>query len=329
MEEYYLGWIEQVERALSRWGSVSVSIEPRLVVVTGMGGSGVVGDYVEVLSSLKEGSLPVLVVKDHSLPGYIGGNDLVFVVSYSGNTVETLRVFYRLVEKTRNIVVVTSNGVLMEEARKRNLPVLEVIKGIAPRTALPEMLLNILGVLDTSGYTIVSKEEAVGLKKFLEDSMSDAMDKAYSLALDIHSLSKNLVIATHSPLQVLAVRGKNEFNENSKIPVKVEVIPEWAHNDIVGWEKPLTRDWCVLLIVDPDDRIGSRLAGFMEEYYRSRGFTILKLLLKGTTMIEKLLYGSLVLGLASVKLARLRGLDPLATESIAMYKRVVKELIRD
>ncbi len=327
MEEYYLGWIEQVGKALSKWGIVRVDVKPRLVVVSGMGGSGVVGDYLQVLASYREGVPPVVVVKSHVLPRYVSRDDLVFVISYSGNTLETLKAFSEALKRTENIVVVTSNGVLAREALEKKLALIEVTKGIAPRTALPEMLISILGVLESSGIPIVSKNDVSNLKAFLEDNMGSIVNKAYSLALEIYGERKNMVIATHSPLEVLAIRGKNEFNENSKIPVKVEVAPEWAHNDIVGWEDPFTKDWFVLTLVDPDNGVGVKIVDFMKKIYMGKGFKTVDLVLKGSNILEKLFYGSLVLGLASVRLARLRGLDPMATESIKMYKSVVRDIL--
>src|SRR5665647_1593744 len=59
------------------------------IVVLGMGGSGISGD---VAAALLYGSLPVpiLTVKGYSLPALVGPGSLVFAVSYSGNTEETL-----------------------------------------------------------------------------------------------------------------------------------------------------------------------------------------------------------------------------------------------
>ncbi len=328
MEEYYLGWIEQVEKSLSRWGEPSLIITPRVIAVTGMGGSGCVGDYIATLAGLKHGyRYPVIVVKNYRLPSYIGGNDLVFVISYSGNTLETRHIYREALERGVETVVITSNGFLEEDAAGRGIPYIKVTPGIAPRTALLEMMLAALNVLDSSNLTIVSKEDVIKLKNFLKETMRDAYNLAVEIAEKIYRNSKNLVIATHSPLEVIAIRGKNEFNENSKIPVKIDVTPEWAHNDIVGWEKPLTTDWQVLAVKDPDDTRGMKLLEFMETIYRDKGFPIIEIELKGSNMLEKLVYGSLVIGLASVKLARLRGIDPLKTTSITRYKEAVKEIL--
>jgi glucose/mannose-6-phosphate isomerase len=62
---------------------------PRQVLVCGMGGSAIGGDYLRAL--LEEyGNLPVQVIRDYHLPNSTDAHTLVFAVSYSGNTEETL-----------------------------------------------------------------------------------------------------------------------------------------------------------------------------------------------------------------------------------------------
>ncbi|RLG83135.1 MAG: bifunctional phosphoglucose/phosphomannose isomerase [Thermoprotei archaeon] len=328
MEDYYLGWLEQVEKALSIWGCCRVDIEPRLIVITGMGGSGCIGDYVYALASTRKYfKCPIFIVKSHKLPSFINEKDLVFIISYSGNTLETRHTYLEALRRKCSLVVITSNGFLERDAKQKNIPLITVTRGIAPRTALPEMLLAVLNILDTSGLTIVSRDEVEDLRRFLKENMAKAYNEAMEIAQFIYSNKGTLIIATHTPLEALAIRGKNEFNENSKIPVKIDVAPECAHNDIVGWENPFTDKWTVLEIVDPRDSIGLKIIDFMDKIYREKRYPIKKILLKGEYFLQKLLYGSLLLGLASVKLARLRGINPLETKNISKYKSRVHDIL--
>ncbi len=321
MEDIYLGWPELLRKGLEKWGRVKPEgPSPRLVIITGMGGSGSTGDYVAALSSEK-GAAPVIVSKSNRVPAYIGKEDLAFVISYSGNTLETRIAYRELLRRGVRVVVITSNGFLEKDAMEKNIPVVKVTPGIAPRTALPEMLYAVLGVMDAAGIGPVGRGEAEKAISFLEETMKNAVEEAYRIAEFIYRSQATPVIATHSPLEVLAIRGKNEFNENAKTPVKIDVAPEWAHNDIVGWEKPFTDKWCIVSISDPGDPVGAGLVDFMEKIYREKGYPVHRVTLKGSTLLEKLLYGSLVLGLASVKLARTRGIDPLETRSISLYKK--------
>ncbi len=331
MEELYLGWLEQVERALAKWDIVKVDTLPRSIVITGMGGSGCVGDYVVALANnSSEWNIPVITIKHYKLPSFISKNDLVYIISYSGNTLETLRSYKEALEKKSKLIIITSNGSLYKEAMKKNIPVIKVIEGIAPRTALPEMLLSLLATLDTESFRLISKSDVIKLKSFLEKEMKEIVNNSYKISQIIYEeveKGNNMVIAVHTPYEVLAIRGKNEFNENSKIPAKIEVMPEWAHNDIVGWEQPPSSNWFVVMIEDKNDEIGFNMLMFMKKQYEEKGINVIEVPLKGSNLLEKIMYGSLLLGLTSVRLARLRKVDPLATTSIVEYKKFVKQIL--
>jgi glucose/mannose-6-phosphate isomerase len=325
MVDDYLGWTRQIREALRDWGRYRVDGRFRLVVVAGMGGSGIVGDYLARLSDVY-GGIPVAVYKSHRPPAYIGFEDLVVVVSYSGNTLETMRFLEGVEKSTRNIVVVSSDGRLEEIAGEKNYLFVRVPPGLVPRLSLPSMLVSILGLLDSSGYTIVPENTVSEALGFLEDRLGDVKRVAGGVADFIYSNKGLTILATHYPYDVLAWRGKNEFNENSKIPVKVEVAPEWMHNDIVGWEAPFENKYSAVLVRDPGDTTGSKLVDYMGGVYRRLGIPVYTVDLVGDGFFAKLLYGSLLLGVASALLAEKRGIDPYGTRSIREYKEHVSEI---
>lgn len=328
----YLNWAEQVKQVIAFWGAFTVKGTFDEVVIAGMGGSGIVGDYLQVLSAAG-GNVPVYVVKSHTVPGFIDEDTLFIAVSYSGDTVETVLALKYALKKHATVVAVSSGGVLREEALKRDLLHIPLPRGLLPRVSLPAMLYSVLGLLDASGYSVVSRNDASASVEFLEEYVNVCVEISENMAnwlfADVVLGSRLPVIASHSPLEPLATRGKNEFNENSKLVVKVDVAPEWMHNDIVGYEKPIYRKFGVLEIVDPENTVGVRLVNFMERIYSENDAVYFKLELRGRNMLEKLMYGSLVLGLASVKLAEKRGLNPAETGSIVLYKKSVSNIFSE
>ena len=62
------------------------------VVILGMGGSAIGGDFVRRLA-LAGSKVPVWVHRDYGLPAFVAKNTLVIASSYSGNTEETLSAF--------------------------------------------------------------------------------------------------------------------------------------------------------------------------------------------------------------------------------------------
>jgi len=319
MEEAYLNWPRLIEEALAEWGSVGVRGEFDNVVLSGMGGSGIIGDAVKLLALGRLGT-PVEVVKSHVIPSYVSEKTLFIAVSYSGNTHETITATLRALEKGARVAVVTSGGVLGRVAAEKGLPLFKTPSGLLPRVSFPHMLTGVLSILDSSGLSIAGRSEVEHARAGLESDKPGIAVEASEIASFAYS-GDLLVVATHSPLEALAVRAKSEFNENSKTIVKVDVAPEWMHNDIVGYERPLFTSYRAIAFYDPDDKVGRNLVEFMVEEYKSHGRPVLTIPLKGASLLGKVLYAALLFGLASVKLAGLRGVDPSATASIGRYKK--------
>ncbi|MCS7123502.1 MAG: hypothetical protein RMJ17_02945, partial [Candidatus Aenigmarchaeota archaeon] len=113
------------------------------VCFVGMGGSGIVGDLMKVI--LEKNGYEVIVVKDEKLPEFLNKKFKLFIISYSGNTYETLKCFREAIEKgIKNIIVVTSNGKLEKLCDKYEFKKIKVRGGLLPREALLDMLLPLL-----------------------------------------------------------------------------------------------------------------------------------------------------------------------------------------
>ena len=316
MRKIYLDWPSLAERGLRVAEEVSPGLfEPRSIVVVGMGGSGILGDYLEALAYNK---VPVYTVKSPHLPGWVGDRDLVLAVSYSGNTLETLRCVEQVLSRGSPVVVITSGGRLGRLAEERRLPLVRLVEGIPPRTALPEMLFSALRVLENTGVHIAEPrdyEEALSL-------MRTAASRDYGRLVEHLSTGFPIVVTCNS-LRALGLRWKNELNENSKLPAKLEVYPEAGHNDIVGWELPPPGDYRFLLV---EDAACSHLTSRLAEYYSAVG-RVARLAVEGSSLLARLLQGSLVAGLVSVEVGVRRGVDPEETRSISWYKGVLKGIL--
>lgn len=78
----------------------------RHVIIAGMGGSGIAGDLVKLFVN----KIPVFSVKYSQLPKFANSRSLVFVVSYSGDTDETVQIYYEARKKNAQVIVITSGG---------------------------------------------------------------------------------------------------------------------------------------------------------------------------------------------------------------------------
>lgn len=315
IEGVYLSWYNLALKALSYEvvGSVSRGVFSN-VVLTGMGGSGIVGDVIYSLAC-RSSDVPFTVVKDFRLPKWVGRNSLVCVISYSGNTVETLNAALDALNANAEVAVVSSGGKLVELAKSKGIPYVRVDGGLVPRAAFPTLLIATLKIL--SNY---------GIK--LSNDLSMSIEVLRSVD-DVRTVSKELatfikdylpVIIANTTFSPLAIRFKNELNENSKIMAKVETLPEWAHNDIVGWEGWLSVVKAVI-IWDEDS-----VVKFANDFLRGLGVPTYVLKLRGDDYLAKVLYGSLVAGLTSVYLAGLRGVNAEETKSIETYKKFISRV---
>uniref|UniRef100_A0A7C4NN21 Bifunctional phosphoglucose/phosphomannose isomerase n=1 Tax=Staphylothermus marinus TaxID=2280 RepID=A0A7C4NN21_STAMA len=322
MLEQYDRWIEQIKQALEKWGLYEIDGSFRTIVVSGMGGSGIVGDYIAVIND-SYGGLPVLVYKTYETPAVLSGEDLVLAISYSGNTYETILFVKKSLERNARVVIVSSGGLLEKLSIENKLLFIKIPEGYVPRTSMPSMLINTLSLLSRSGLSKITRSDVEDTLNHLENTISKAKSIGEKLAEFIHSREGLVTITSHTPYQPLLIRGKNEFNENSKLHVRIEIIPECFHNDIVGWEKPFSRNNVSIVFKDPDNTVGTKLLEYLIDIYRENGVSVFEIDLSGPNILAKLIYGSLILGYASVYLAYLRKVDPLATHSIRKYKEFV------
>ena len=323
LEEQFKKWYELALKALQVEIEELRGLRPSNVFFLGLGGSGIVGDYIRVLS-LNRVNVPIHVVKSLEIPKWIDDKSLVVAISYSGDTLETIRAFEEAAQRTKRLCVVSSGGELIGKAKSLNLPHIELDKGYAPRAALPLMLFSLIKLMDAIGLSIASEDEISESLEILKQYDELAV-QANQIANEMANADIPVIIADVR-FEPLAFRFKNDLNENAKMLARCEVIPEAMHNDIVGYEgahKPKI----ALILSAGDEHIYTKiLEEFVKESLESLGVKTLTLKLKGSSQLAKLIHGSYMSGLISIALAKKFGVDPHATISISRYKEKLREL---
>jgi len=229
----------------------------RHVVVAGMGGSAIGGDLLRVYCAQKL-DVPVYVVRDYIPPRFVGEHTLVFAVSYSGNTEETLSFYREAKERGAAVIAVTTGGKLGGMAERDGFPVVVIPEGIAPRAATGYLFLPMLVILERLG--LFSSEEKVSSEINELASCLREMRERLGPAVPVEqNPAKKLAVSFkgHIPLiwgaagttGVVAQRWKGQINENAKAPAYWNEFPELNHNEIVGFEVPeaITSLWVVFL----------------------------------------------------------------------------------
>jgi len=108
---------EQCREAVKLARGIKVKGRFDNICVCGMGGSGVGGVMLKPFVK----KIPVFSNHNYGLPNYVGKNSLVFVISYSGNTEETLSAYDEAKKRKAKIISITSGGKLVKEIKKQLL----------------------------------------------------------------------------------------------------------------------------------------------------------------------------------------------------------------
>src|SRR3989338_8253927 len=209
------------------------------IVISGMGGSAAGGDI--LISYLRENlKIPAIINRGYSLPIFVNEKTLTIVISYSGNTDETLASLKYAYEKGSKIIAITSGGIVEEFCSRKSIPIIKIEGGLQPRESLGYIFIPLLILMEKMGF-IEGQEaeilETIELLKILSKGYSpeSTENDAKRLALDIQGKIP-LLYGVHGLTDSIAIRWKNQFNENSKIPAFYNVFPELNHNEIEGWD---------------------------------------------------------------------------------------------
>jgi glucose/mannose-6-phosphate isomerase len=207
------------------------------VVVLGMGGSGVAGD---ILSAAAGPFLPVPVIvsKDYELPAFVGESSLVFAVSFSGDTEETVEAASAAAVEGAHLVVITAGGTLGRLARSWGVPVVGVPDDIPqPRAAIGAMAVPAFIVLEEMGLFPGAQQWvdfAVEQLTRRRDELTGEASPARELARRI-GRTMPLVYGGGQLGATAACRWKTQINENANAPAFWNGLPELCHNEIQGW----------------------------------------------------------------------------------------------
>ena len=122
---------EQIKESYNKNIRIKLKGRPSNIVICGMGGSSIAG---QVLASYLD--VPVFIGQNYGLPKHVDRNSLVLIVSYSGNTEESLSCYKAARRNGYNTIAISTGGKLLEHARNEKIPYIELPKGLQPRNAI-------------------------------------------------------------------------------------------------------------------------------------------------------------------------------------------------
>lgn len=306
---------QQCKTALELPRGMSVTGRIDKIVVAGMGGSAIGGDLLKIyMHNLK---VPVFVVRNYKVQNFVDENTLVFAVSYSGNTEETISAFEDAVKKKAKTVAVTSGGYLGQIAKK----VIKIPSGLQPRAALGYLFFPVLGILHNSGIVDVKGkeiEEMLGILSKKDDFKTVGERIAKKIG------QRTPLVYASEMLGAVAYRWKTQFNENSKVAAFHHVFSEMNHNEIAGYQTMSKNNFFAIIIRDKDDneRIKKRMD--ITKGIISSKVDVEEVFTTGTFLLSRLFSGIYYGDFASYYLAIANKIDPTPVSVIENLKKRLK-----
>jgi glucose/mannose-6-phosphate isomerase len=258
------------------------------VFISGLGGSGIGGSIVAELVS-QEAKCPITINKDYFSPSFINENTLAIICTYSGNTEETIQVLKHCVEARAKITVITSGGDAANLAEQHHIDYILLPAGFPPRSCIGYSICQILKVLHFHKITEVNHlPEVENTIALLENQRPQILTEAEKVAHAIYN--KMLIIYTLGNTEGVAIRFRQQLNENSKMLCWHHVLPEMNHNELVGWTAHNENLAVVIFRYENDYYRTIKRLEVCKEVFAKYCNTIIEIQAQGSSPVQRALY---------------------------------------
>lgn len=294
------------------------------VLICGLGGSGIGGTIISQVVG-ENANCPIVINKDYKIPAFVCKNTLVIACSYSGNTEESIEMLKQAESKNAVIACITSGGKLLEIAQQKKYNHIVIPGGYPPRAAFGLAFPPLFFLL--SHYHIISFDYVVQLNNVVK--LIDAEEEKIVAEAKIVSeklFNKIPVIYADSWFEGVAVRFRQQINENAKMLCWHHVIPEMNHNELVGWTTK-NENLAVVLFRNEDDyfRTQKRME-INKTVFSKYTSTIIEIFSKGNSRLEQALYLIHLGDWISYLLAEKKGIDVTEVDVITNLKNELAKI---
>lgn len=296
------------------------------VVFAGMGGSALVAEFAHTWPTMSE---PFVVCRDYTLPAFVDQDTLVICASYSGNTEETLEALAQAEQLGAQIAIITHGGKLADRARQAGHLLAEIPQCPQPRTGVfyaYRALVELLVAAKLIPESAFAEQAAVidhlesAAKNWLP-SVPAAQNYAKQLAEQL--VGKTPIIYAGPKMFPAAYKWKIGANENAKNTAWAGMLPEFNHNEFIGWSShPVEKPFAVidLLSTFEHPRVQKRFEVTDRLLSGMRPASI-AVQAEGQTLLEQMLYLVLLGDFTTTYLALLNGVNPTPVDLVERFKK--------
>jgi glucose/mannose-6-phosphate isomerase len=321
MLELIKNFPEQLLHALelSAASTIEKTFSPKNVIISGLGGSGIGGAGVKELC-LEQIKIPVEINNSYDLPVFADEESLIILSSYSGNTEETVTVAKKAIAKGLHTVFITSGGELQKLAEEHQLPLLLIPSGFPPRSCygysviMQMHVLNVFGIIPQDYIQLVRGASAV-----LSREQAAIVPMAEEIAKKLKG--KVFTIFADNGFYSVAIRAKQQFNENSKSLCWPNFFPEMNHNELVAWRGDRSNVPAIFVRSSFDNERNKLRFDFSKEVLIAAGCDLSEIHATGSNKFEHYFYLTHFLDWVSYHLAVLQGHDPMEIDVLIRLKK--------
>jgi len=322
MDKLIAEFPQQLQEAIDIGKNLNLTVTNKTysnILACGLGGSGIGANLVRDLVG-HQLELPMIVNKNYFIPSFVNENTFVLLNSYSGNTEETLQAMEAVAKQNATITCVTSGGKLAKEAGNFNYDLVSIPAGKpSPRACLGYSFILQMYVL--AKHNFINNEFETHIQdaiKFLEDNQLNIKNEAKVLAEKL--FNKITILYTPDGYESVAVRWRQQINENGKTLCWHHVIPEMNHNELVGWRTE--NENLAVIFFDYDDvyertKIRKSINKTIVSKYTSNVFEIEAI---GKNRFEQSLYSINLGDWVSYYISELRKVDAVEVDVIDFLK---------
>ncbi len=328
MSQHLKSWSDQVQRGWKNGSQITDQAQPpRLLVWAGMGGSAIGGDFCASLFH-ERSTFPLLVHRGGTLPTWLGNEDRLIAVSFSGNTAETMYAAERAYKRGVAVDVLTSGGKLAQWAVEQGIKPWIVPGGRPPRTALGDLFAFAFGTCCARGWLKEVEGELEETREIIRQRTDEFSLPPSGSSSPLASLQQILserlaMVYSWGRLIPVARRWACQFNENAKLPAHWGELPEMNHNEVVAYFKdsPGAKKYAVIFLNDPDgENEMQQRVDCTSRMAREVGWETMVVEPSAKTPIAKMLELTVMGDWLSYWMALARGIDPTPITPIDQLK---------
>lgn len=320
------GQPEQLRYDFGVASQVPFGAEIRNIVFAGMGGSSLVAEFAKTWPAL---SVPFEVSKTYTLPGYVDANTLVIVASASGNTEEALESLSHAEERGAQIAVISHGGKLVARAQEAGHVLVQLPGVPQPRYGVFYDYRALVEVLVAAGVARPDNIQTLeALVKPLQQVVTNWVqsvpaEQNYAKQLADQMVGKTPIIYGGPLMYPAAYKWKIDVNENAKNTAWCNALPEFNHNEFIGWSShPVEKPFAVIDLISRFEhpRVLKRFE-LIDRMLSGMRPKAIEVQLEGQSVAEHLLYATLLGDFATLYLAILNGVNPTPVDLVEKFKK--------